>query len=390
MSLFNNTAILSSYRYDPLDRIARCAVEGEAAQQRFYLKNRLATEIQGQVRRTLMQQGDLLLAQHQPDSNGSKAMLLATDQQRSVLQSIESQGRDPNVYMPYGYQPADMGLTRLPGFNGEVRDLITGHYLLGNGYRAFNPILMRFNSPDSLSPFGLGGLNAYGYCSGDPVNFGDPSGHFGHSNLFVSALQRLQARWAPARPAVATPMSAPHMASGKGALKRAVTTVTTYESTDLTAAPVSSAFEFGESVTVTRKKRAGIAASDDRVNAVLPSTSRAGGSRTKQPVERDAKRWTISTEGANFKLSEKDPLERNALNKFRSFESHITQTGIYPQNDSRFAIKKLGGGKRNFDESDLYELDLGLKLRAVFTIKDRVIDVRQVGVHYRKGTKNNR
>ncbi|PPA01067.1 RHS repeat-associated core domain-containing protein, partial [Pseudomonas sp. MWU12-2312b] len=42
--------------------------------------------------------------------------------------------------------------------------------------RAFNPVLMRFNSPDSLSPFGKGGLISYAYCSGDPVNNIDPSG----------------------------------------------------------------------------------------------------------------------------------------------------------------------------------------------------------------------
>ncbi|RMM34366.1 hypothetical protein ALQ80_03130 [Pseudomonas coronafaciens pv. oryzae] len=64
----------------------------------------------------------------------------------------------------------------LPGFNGELLDSITGHYLLGNGYRAYNPVLMRFNSPDSLSPFGKGGLNAYAYCGGDPVNRADPDG----------------------------------------------------------------------------------------------------------------------------------------------------------------------------------------------------------------------
>ncbi|MDB5994231.1 MAG: hypothetical protein JWP42_1367, partial [Pseudomonas sp.] len=34
-----------------------------------------------------------------------------------------------------------------------------------------------FNSPDSWSPFGKGGLNAYAYCSGDPVNSSDSSGH---------------------------------------------------------------------------------------------------------------------------------------------------------------------------------------------------------------------
>uniref|UniRef100_UPI00214B5855 RHS repeat-associated core domain-containing protein n=1 Tax=Pseudomonas sp. UMAB-08 TaxID=1365375 RepID=UPI00214B5855 len=61
--------------------------------------------------------------------------------------------------------------------NGEPPDPVTGHYLLGNGYRAFNPVLMRFNSPDSLSPFGEGGLNGYAYCGGDPVNYRDPTGH---------------------------------------------------------------------------------------------------------------------------------------------------------------------------------------------------------------------
>ena len=36
---------------------------------------------------------------------------------------------------------------------------------------------MRFNSPDSWSPFGDGGLNAYAYCGGDPMNQADPTGH---------------------------------------------------------------------------------------------------------------------------------------------------------------------------------------------------------------------
>jgi len=36
---------------------------------------------------------------------------------------------------------------------------------------------MRFHSPDSFSPFAAGGINAYMYCGGDPVNRIDPSGH---------------------------------------------------------------------------------------------------------------------------------------------------------------------------------------------------------------------
>jgi len=45
------------------------------------------------------------------------------------------------------------------------------------GYRPYDPIIMGFLSPDSDSPFGQGGLNAYAYCAGDPVNRIDPSGH---------------------------------------------------------------------------------------------------------------------------------------------------------------------------------------------------------------------
>ena len=37
---------------------------------------------------------------------------------------------------------------------------------------------MRFNSPDSWSPFGRGGINSYGYCLGDPINRYDEGGHF--------------------------------------------------------------------------------------------------------------------------------------------------------------------------------------------------------------------
>ncbi|WP_247256760.1 RHS repeat-associated core domain-containing protein [Pseudomonas moorei] len=72
------------------------------------------------------------------------------------------------------------------GFNGQLREARLGWYLLGNGYRAYNTRLMRFHSPDSWSPFGGGGLNAYMYCVGDPVNRVDPTGHMWDAiKLFV-------------------------------------------------------------------------------------------------------------------------------------------------------------------------------------------------------------
>ena len=110
-------------------------------------------------------------------THSRKAVLLATDQQRSVLNALDAGRSHTIAYSPYGYRPRENGLLSLLGFNGERPDSLTGHYHLGNGYRQFNPVLMRFNSPDSWSPFGKGGLNAYTYCWGDPVNSTDPTGH---------------------------------------------------------------------------------------------------------------------------------------------------------------------------------------------------------------------
>ncbi|WP_095079142.1 RHS repeat-associated core domain-containing protein [Pseudomonas sp. Irchel s3h17] len=168
--------VLCHYRYDPLDRIVGTSPSGQSPLQRFYCKARLATEIQGLLRHTIVQHDDQLLAQQQRNGEHVEATLLATDLQRSVLHASSPGGRHPIAYSPYGHHPADSGLLSVLGFHGERRDPVTGHYVLGNGYRAFNPVLMRFNSPDSWSPFGMGGLNAYAYCMGNPHRQ-DPTGH---------------------------------------------------------------------------------------------------------------------------------------------------------------------------------------------------------------------
>jgi RHS repeat-associated protein len=103
--------------------------------------------------------------------------LLAIDQQCTVLSALTATRPHTLSYTPYGYRFTQWGLPSWLGFNGKQPDPVTGHYLLGNGYRAFNPVLMRFNSPDSWCPFGRGGVNPYAYCMGDPVNRGDPTGH---------------------------------------------------------------------------------------------------------------------------------------------------------------------------------------------------------------------
>jgi RHS repeat-associated protein len=167
----SNQTVLCRYHYDPLDRLASCSPAASDSIQRFYQKSRLTTEIQGQIQRSIVQCEDRLLAQQTRRADLTECALLGTDQQRSVLNTAEHL---QVAYTPYGTRQP---LLDLPGFNGEQPDPVTGHYLLGNGYRAFNPVLMRFNSPDSLSPFGGGGINVYAYCAGDPVNRVDPTGH---------------------------------------------------------------------------------------------------------------------------------------------------------------------------------------------------------------------
>ncbi len=169
--------LLCGYRYTPLDQLAACMPAAQPSSHRFYLKERLHTEIQGTRQQSIMQHEDQLLAQLQHQAGTSYRQLLATDQQRSVLGLRNAAHLNHFTYSPYGHRAAENGVLSLLGFNGERPDPVTGCYLLGNGYRAFNPVLMRFHCPDSWSPFGRGGINAYGYCLGDPVNSADPTGH---------------------------------------------------------------------------------------------------------------------------------------------------------------------------------------------------------------------
>ena len=106
---------------------------------------------------------------------GQQTVLLACDNKNSVLAEMAG-GINRVAYSPYGQQSAQQKVMTHLGFNGELCEARTDWYFLGNGYRVYNPRLMRFHSPDKLSPFGEGGLNAYMYCGGEPVMRADPTG----------------------------------------------------------------------------------------------------------------------------------------------------------------------------------------------------------------------
>lgn len=111
------------------------------------------------------------------------------DKQASVLGAMGSAGVHGKSYGVYGVDEDSAELANVIGFSGYYFDALSTYYLLGNGYRSYSPSMMRFLSPDSLSPFSRGGLNAYGYCAGDPINRVDPDGRFWESALTLKRVK---------------------------------------------------------------------------------------------------------------------------------------------------------------------------------------------------------
>jgi RHS repeat-associated protein len=138
------------------------------------------------------------MSQAKPDEpvnrSEPRVVLLATDRSQSIIGEIVDGQAHTIAYSAYGEQSAQQIVETRLGFNGQLREADIGWYLLGNGYRAYNPRLMRFHSPDSWSPFRGGGLNAYMYCAGDPVNRVDPTGHIlDLINFGISKLRKVAA-----------------------------------------------------------------------------------------------------------------------------------------------------------------------------------------------------
>jgi RHS repeat-associated protein len=167
---------VSAYRYDSHDHLVTSRSGSASEILRFYQEHQLSGSVQDGRQTQYLYLGDQPLGQQQTD-DPNQTLLLLTDANNSVLGESQQNDLRTAVYNAYGERHSDEELLSQLAFNGEVRDPDNGWYLLGNGYRAYNPSLMRFHSPDSLSPFGAGGLNPYTYCLGNPIALRDPTGH---------------------------------------------------------------------------------------------------------------------------------------------------------------------------------------------------------------------
>lgn len=171
----NATQSSAAYQYDGHDHLVSAAHAGGSPVLRFYQDERLCSTVHNGEPTHLLYNGDQPLAQQ--SAAGADALLLHTNANNSVMAESQAGARRSATYSAYGARHSDDPFASLLAFNGEVLEQDCGWYLLGRGYRAYNPGLMRFHSPDSLSPFGSGGLNPYTYCLGNPIALRDPTGH---------------------------------------------------------------------------------------------------------------------------------------------------------------------------------------------------------------------
>lgn len=174
------------YTYDGNDRLAGSG-SGADKEQRFYREDKPFNSVGSAQNSTFVSANDVMLAELQEGAS-PKSLMLASDDSGSILAETESDTTRHIGYTPYGRRIDGASVCTGLAYNGELLDGATGGYLLGQGYRVFSPFLMRFQQPDfGWSPFGRGGVNAYGYGLGDPIRNIDPTGRW---SLFKS-LSRL-------------------------------------------------------------------------------------------------------------------------------------------------------------------------------------------------------
>ncbi|MQU06766.1 RHS repeat-associated core domain-containing protein [Pseudomonas helleri] len=185
---------LSHYRYDGHNQLIASTNRDQSECFRMYEGYELVGTLQDEIHTRYFRDADQTLGQQSDDPD--QVLLYMCDANKTVIAQSQDQAVKSAVYNAYG-DSGDWSLTGSLAFNGEMREQDTGWYLLGKGYRAYNPSLMRFHSPDSLSPFGAGGINPYVYCLGNPIKFSDPTGHYSYYDQSIDRANPVYKQAAP-------------------------------------------------------------------------------------------------------------------------------------------------------------------------------------------------
>lgn len=152
----------------------------------FYQDNEVVTVYSQGLPRSIVRAMAVPLAEREPAKTPT-ADLLACDDNGSVLQVVDSGGRETLAYSVYGYSAQMKSSEILIAFKGNRFDSILGAYPLGTGYhRSFSPTLMRFCSPDTLAPFNVDDINPYMAFMNNPTGYDDPSGHWSVPRFLLS------------------------------------------------------------------------------------------------------------------------------------------------------------------------------------------------------------
>lgn len=166
---------LLTYRYDGHGHLIGVKATDADEILRRYQGNRLVCTQAGATDLYYLHDGERPLGLQHGKAPASPR-LFWTDMANSVIAESAKGDVENAQYTAFGETPESLALTGLLAFNGEARERAMGWYLLGRGYRAYNPGLMRFHSPDTLDPEDVG-INPYLYCKGNPVMWRDPTGH---------------------------------------------------------------------------------------------------------------------------------------------------------------------------------------------------------------------
>ncbi|MGI3428422.1 RHS repeat-associated core domain-containing protein [Providencia stuartii] len=174
MDVSVNDLVSAKYGYNASNQLVKQETHDNGTYYLYYRDDELVHEINTSKKQNIR----LIKSDHECCAvvDDNQLVFMAAGHNESVCWSRHSKMEegDTHTFLPYG--DSEIKENTYVAFNGERKDPLTGVYHLGNGYRAYNPTIMRFNCPDSLSPFGEGGINPYVYCNGDPINYTDPTG----------------------------------------------------------------------------------------------------------------------------------------------------------------------------------------------------------------------